>query len=309
MKKFFIQIGIYAFILFLSLVLIFYQVDGYDDFNYLRFTSPDQSSMILGVSKSAQGLQPQIFNKVLDRNDMFNYSFNAFISPYGNTYLESIKRKLDSRTTDGIFILTFDAWSLGSKTDDPNDSSNFREINLCLDNYFVSLNPNIPYLLKYYEGKYIDIFRKSNNKIKLHNDGWLEVNVAMDSLSRAERLDKSVKHYNKIYTPYWKFSELRFEYLSKTIEYLNRYGSVFLVRLPVHERLLELENQVIANLDEKIFELAERHDVVYYNFPDSSSEYIYTDGIHLGKNSGEEISKKIANRILDDLQKELKANL
>lgn len=308
MKKFFIQIFIFFLILSFSLLWVFSKVDGYTDSYYLRFTTPEQTSMILGVSKSAQGLRPEVFNKVLDRNDMFNYSFNAFISPYGKTYFESIKKKLKCETKDGIFILTLDVWSLGSQTNNPNDSSNFREIDLCLNNNFVSLNPNVPYMINYYKGKYIDIFRSSQRKIKLHNDGWLEVNVAMDSLSRAQRLDNSVEHYNKIYTPFWKYSSLRLNYLSKTIEYLKKHGKVYLIRLPVHNRLLELENKIISDLDDKINNLADFHNVDYLSFVDSSSNYIYTDGIHLGQESSVEISNKIAKWILKRNNKEFQAN-
>jgi hypothetical protein len=301
MKRLFFQLAIFVTLVIMFCVWVFSQADGYTDAYYLRFTTPEQSSMIIGVSKSAQGLQPNIFNEVLNRNDMYNYSFNAFISPFGKTYLESIKRKLDKKIQNGIFIITFDAWSLGSMTSDPNDSNNFREVNLCLNNSFVSFNPNIPYLMNFYEGRFIDLLRQSQSVVHLHEDGWLEVSVSMDSVSRAKRLDNSVDHYNKIYTPYWKYSSLRFEYLKKTIQYLKKHGKVFLVRLPVHPRLLDLENKIIPDLDEKIYILSENENVNYLNFTNSINNYEYTDGIHLGKESGAKISREIASWILQKM--------
>ena len=297
MKKFIAQIFLFLILLSASAFWVFSNVDGTSDQYYLRLATPKQSALIIGVSKSAQGLQPKVFNEVLNRNDMFNFSFNAFISPFGATYLESIKNKLKEDTKDGLFVITFDAWSLGSNTEDPNDSKNFREVDLCLSSSFVSSNPNIPYLVNHYDKKYIDIFKKSKKTLLLHEDGWMEVNVAMDSIARERRLNNSIKHYHKLYVPDWKTSSLRFKYLEKTIDFLKNHGEVYLVRLPVHERLLELENNVTPDLDSRIQVICENFNVPYLNYADSSSNYKYTDGIHLGKNSGARISKQVAEWI------------
>ena len=87
MKKLFLKILFfhYASVLFYS---IFIQVDGNTDPYYKRFTTPTNNSLILGVSKAAQGLQPQVFNNILNRKDLFNYSFTISSSPYGKLYLK-----------------------------------------------------------------------------------------------------------------------------------------------------------------------------------------------------------------------------
>lgn len=298
MKKLLLQILLFCCLVFISAIWVFSNADGYTDHSYLRFTTPSQTSMILGTSKSAQGLLPEEVNNVLGRTDLFNYSFNAFISPFGKTYLESIKCKLDPSTKNGIFIITYDAWSLGSKTENPNDSANFRELKGCLTNSFVSLNPNIPYMIKFFDKKKIDIFREAQRHTFLHMDGWLEVTLDLDSLFIERAIANNIKHYNKIYTPFWKYSSLRFKYFSRTIKFLKNYGKVFLVRLPTRREFLEMENNVLPNLDQKVDSLAQFHNVVNLNFADSSDNYIFTDGIHLWKESGRKISNEIAQQIL-----------
>lgn len=110
MKKF-----LYKSILFFAVVtaiitsvLVFY--GGYVDYFYNKFTTPKASSMIFGDSRSLQGIQPRIINAHFEGSDielpMFNYSFTLGQIAYGKPYLNSIKKKLDTTTTNGLFIIT-----------------------------------------------------------------------------------------------------------------------------------------------------------------------------------------------------------
>ena len=72
----------------------------------------------------------------------------------------------------------------------------------------------------------------------------------------------------------------------------------FSFRLPVHERIKGLESKIFPFLDKKINTLVQSHKIDYFNFADSSQKYSFTDGLHLAKESGELISKQIANLIL-----------
>lgn len=303
MKKLFIKIILFNFLLFITIYTIFMQVDGYTDPYYKKFTTPEQSSLILGNSKAAQGLQPQIFNKTLSRNDLFNYSFTISSSPYGPLYLESVKRKLNQETKDGIFILTVDVWSLSSNTENPNDSSSFSELDLFLNNNFVNMNPNIPYLINYFDKKFINIFWSKKSSLYLHENGWLEVDISIDSIMIHKRIERNVDFYTKNYLPKWKYSDVRYKYLSKTIAFLKQFGTVFLVRLPVHEKIRVLESQIFSGIDEKINDLIKLHNIEYFNFADSSGKYLFTDGFHLYKESGEKISEQIAKLIIEKIDK------
>lgn len=299
MKKFLIKTLLFLSMLMISFYRIFSHANGYTDPYYIRFATPRQSSLILGTSRAAQGLQPQILNHELNRNDLFNYAFTMEHSPFGKVYFESIKRKLNQKTKDGIFIVCVDPWSISSKSENPNDILNFRENNLALGTRFVNLTPNIIYLLKYYNGPYIKLFKKDSSFF-VHDDGWLEISVSMDFVSKQTRLEKKMNRYEKEKLPQYKFSSLRYTYLSKTIRYLQSYGKVYLVRLPIHPRIMGIENRLISDFTGKMNYLCKTHNVKYLSFEDELLDYEYTDGNHLWKKSSEKVSAKIANWIRAD---------
>ena len=73
--------------------LIVLKADGNLDPFYIRFTTPKQKNMILGTSRAAQGLQPSIFDNVLNKkrdyisfyllfNNLFNHRINASIQTF-----------------------------------------------------------------------------------------------------------------------------------------------------------------------------------------------------------------------------------
>lgn len=274
------------------------RADGTTDPYYLRFSSKGQSSLVLGNSKAAQGIHPRKLNEILLRDDIYNFSFTISTSPYGPLYLEKIKEILKPKNKDGIFILTVDAWSLSSNSDDPNDSLTFSENNSILNTPLFSKKPNFFYLLKKYDKKFIELFINRNNSLFLHDDGWLEVSIEMDKTKIINRIERNADHYTKNYLPYWHFSETRLEYLSKAISYLKKFGKVYVVTLPVTEKILQIENQIVPNLDNLVSAICDAMDIPYINFQDRWANYNYTDGLHLHKESGAKLSSEIADYIL-----------
>lgn len=298
MKKLLLFSGVFALLIVVSLYVISLQANGFTDPFYVRFTTPTQTSLIIGTSRAAQGLQPAEFNKILGREDMFNYAFTLGQSPFGQTYYESIKRKLKSDTNDGIFIVCIDPWSIACDLPNPNDSANFPEVHLALESKFVNLNPNIFYLLQHYDKPLIELFYQEPTNMLLHQDGWLEVNVSMDKKFQKNRLDTKIDDYKKQNLPKFKYSEVRYRYLARTISYLSKYGHVYLVRLPVHEKMLEIDNKLMPDFNQKINALCQRYRVNYLSFELNSNDCIYTDGNHLWKKSGKMVSQKVAEWVL-----------
>lgn len=285
----FVVIAITIFLAILSLA------DGYTDPFYVRFTTPKQKNLILGTSKAAQGLIPSIFDSV-NKVKIYNYAFTLAHSPYGSIYLNSIKKKLDSRTKNGIFILTVDPWSVSSKLENPNDSASFREIDMVLDNTrYVDLNPNYFYLLSNLKGEYYSALKMTGSSF-LHQDGWLEISIDMDSKSHEQRIAKKMKEYREKNLNKFKFSSLRFRYLKKTINFLSKHGEVYLVRLPVHPQMIKMENELMPEFDNKIATVTPLTQG-YLNLTNNNEEFIYTDGVHLYKESARLVSKQVAEWI------------
>jgi len=297
MKKFIIHTVFFVLIVIFSIYLILIQQDGYSDFFYIRFTTPPQNSLILGTSRAAQGIVPSVLNSSLKRNDVFNYSFTIQHSPYGPIYLSSIKRKLSQNAKNGIFILSVDPWSISSTSKNPNDTLNFREVNLCLGQiHDVNDDPNITYLIKSFENHYFYFMK--NYTAFLHKDGWLEVSLQLDSNKVKNKRIATMKKYKNNIFPRNNYSDLRYEYLNNTIKYLKKYGSVYLVRLPIHNDMYEIEKEYMPKFDELMNEIYLRQEVEHFYMTSMNNNFIYNDGNHLAKQSGVKVTKLIADWIL-----------
>ncbi len=237
-----------------------------------------------------------MLERVLNKK-IYNYSFTLAHSPFGPVYLESIKKKIIPNTKDGLFIITIDPWSISSTTENPNDTAHFREKNRCVDNTKkVDMNPNYMYLINNFNSyKYLETF--TNSKLFLHDDGWLEANIGMDHSEVKKRTENKISEYLDLLYKY-HYSEIRFKYLIKTILYLNQFGKVYLVRLPVHHNIYKIEIQLMNDFDLKLKEAIVESDG-YLDLTCYNSQYNYTDGNHLSIESGEKVTMKIAEWILN----------
>lgn len=295
MKKFLIYCLTFLLLLTVSIITLLFRADGYTDAHYLRFTTPKQRSLILGTSKAAQGLRPETMNPIL-KSQLYNYSFDISKSPYGPSYLRSVQRKLDPNTKNGIFILTVDYWSIATKSQHPNDSLAFSENHSCVGEMkIVNQKPNFTYLTQYLSSKYYGLIFKSSVAF-LHDDGWFEVSLDEDSLSVNRRTESTLNQYRQYESDYL-FSQLRLDYLLKTIDFLSQHGKVYLVRLPMASELMQIEQRLLPNFNKRI-EKAVAKSSGYLDLTNENNQYHYIDGIHLSKKSGQQVSEKIAKWIL-----------
>ena len=293
MKKFILHSVLFSGLVLGTILLVFWQADGYSDFFYARFTTPKQSSLILGTSKAAQGLQPAEFKKVLPNHDLYNFAFTVAHSPYGPAYLNGIKGKISEETRGGIFILAVDAYSIAANVKHLNDETKFDENSSFLNNLSsVNAKPNVEYLASYYKDYYLKIFQR-NPIAFLHGDGWLEINATVSDTLLERRIKEKKEDYQRR-EKQLQFSETRLSYLYKTIRFLEGHGTVYLVRLPVHSELAEADARVVNNFDSFIANFALEHQVPYLDLSAQSEQYTFIDGLHLYKGSGKEVSKEIA---------------
>lgn len=300
MKNLINKILIFSILPTLLLISFGFLADGSTDPFYVRFITPKQQNLIIGTSRAAQGLQPVVFQSILNR-DIYNYAFTGTHSPFGKVYYESIKRK-HNKTKNGIFIIAVNPWSISSQITNPNDSLLFRENNLILDNTtIVDMKPNYQYLYKNLVDKYKYIFKLNASNFYLHNDGWLEIiDIPMDSLTVLMRINKKVKSYRDEVLPKTQFSYKRLDYLLKTVNYLKKYGDVFLVRLPLHKDIMQVEGKFMPDFNFKIKDAIEMSNG-YLDMTDQNELFDYTDGNHLYKTSGEKVSVICANWIREQM--------
>jgi hypothetical protein len=296
MRQFLSKISVFIGPLMLSFLGLIYQVDGSFDHFYHRFTTPKQRSLILGTSRAAQGLQPNVFREELGI-EIYNYSFTIAHSPFGKVYFDSIVKK-HNKMQGGVFIVTVDPWAISSWTKDPNDLAEFGENKLCLGNTSnVSIHPNFEYLFNNRRGDIMAFLIPQSKHVFLHGDGWLEVSgISMDSISFKKRLNNKLKLYKNDFLPKMKFSEIRLDYLIKTIKYLKEYGEVYLVRLPIHAEMMKIEQVFMPHFNSVIHEAIVNSNG-FLDLTCQNDRFLYTDGNHLFPSSGKKVSQIIAHWI------------
>lgn len=296
MKKFIITILFFGIAILTSIVGVFLMADATTDPFYKKFTSSKQSSLILGSSRIAEGVNPSIINKELKGINSYNYAFTYNTSPYGPTYLNSIKRKLDTIIKNQIFILGVDPWVLSNDSHNPNDLKTFEEQDGFLGTLkTVNSNPNFDYLVHNYSEPYIKILY-NNSPLVVQDDGFTKLTLTLtDGYIENKKKETLVNYINKLKE--YKFSALRLDYLKQTITYLQAFGEVYLIRVPIDFQLLEIENTLKSNFDEVMNDLTTELKVPYFNFSNRGDEFNYSDAHHLLPESADKLSIEIATRI------------
>lgn len=301
MKKFLFNILLFSIPLLLFLALYTYSFEIRSlDFYYGKISSPRQHSLIIGNSRSAQGIKPSVLNKKLfpnSKKEFFNFSFTAIYSPFGPVYNNSVLNKIIPSIQDGIFIINVDPGSISSNTEDPNDERFFPENDHFLAHIRnVTSNPNFEYILFREEVFYKKLFQNViRGKGYLHKDGWLEITVPIDSITVQKRLDIKLKDN---YAENYNFSETRLEYLKTLIKTLQTYGKVYLVRLPMNKILLDRQENGFPNFEDKMYRMSNELKVPYKSYKDETQMYDYVDGVHLTKEAAHKLSENLADWII-----------
>lgn len=294
-----------------SLVFALYFCDSHFDPYYKRLSSAKQESLVLGTSRAAQGIVPDVINRTLRAqgraSNLYNFAFSQGNSPFGPWYLQSIKDKLKSVAVgdkkNKLFILCVDPWNVsGWKENDIPQV--YKE--KTLPPYALmsaSINPNIEYLFKYYQfPRFNLVLRKwlyQVNTATLHDDGWLEVRLDRDSAATLENTRRHIREkLEDERIDLRRLSPVRLESLQQLIGLLKERGSVFLVRMPVPPLMLDLENQYCADFNEQMKTIARRKDIVYMDYSGIGTSFRFNDGNHLHFQSGLKFSQLLADSIV-----------
>jgi hypothetical protein len=289
MRAFLMRIVLFLSVVGISFIAILLSVDGYDDDYYYRFTSPKQQSMIIGTSRAAQGLLPSVIGEGLNQS-IFNFAFTRSISPYTKVYVDRILEKLDRTSRAGVFILAIDCWSIADAS-----KADVTKTDPLLENvWYVDRWPNLPYLINRFSGRYYEILKRDTNTY-LHQDGWLEVNVPMDEESIAIRTAKKLGHYRKMRNDLSISSDFASN-LGSLVDSLQRFGEVYLVRLPVSPEMRMIESGYELSFMRSIQETVKASDG-YLDLKSLDDSMLYTDGNHLHSSSAADISKRVCEWI------------
>ena len=275
------------------------QLESLDPF-YRRFTTGRQPSLILGSSRAAQGLRPDVFDQELaDRYSypFFNYSFTVGSSNIGPNYLKKIKKRIKP-SENSLFILCIDPWTM-KQPKGQSDSEYDEDQTFFARQYTQSMSPNIEYLL-FHDNKEQSFFKKifypDSTIYHLHENGWLQVNFNINTQEAIDNSNWQIELYAQDAMNI-ELAEKRFEALEQMIFFLDSVGQIILVRLPTSVDMMKLENQTFPNFDKKIETIAAKNKVRYINLIDESGLYQTVDGNHIYKEDTERLSKRICQLI------------
>lgn len=253
---------------------------------YPRVTTPRQASLVIGTSRAAQDVNPEILNselKDLYDSPLYNFAFHLDASAYNEVYLQAIEKKLVRHDgSRNLFILAVDPWAL-RQLDSVPDELRLRS---------VSSRPNWEYLVKNFSRLWFSPL-PTYSFVNAH--GRTDVDYVPKSKAEWEqRVKLRLKAYDGMAKNYsYGTSEQRvFERL--TCMLLKR-GDVFLVRVPVSQPMLSLENKCCPDFNSRMNNLAEKYGVPYFDF--TAEHYDTTDGNHLTNAEGNRFSRELAHRI------------
>tara|TARA_R110001583_G_scaffold58230_1_gene173831 strand:- start:72 stop:986 length:915 start_codon:yes stop_codon:yes gene_type:complete len=293
----FIIIGV----IFLTLLLSYY--GGYLDYFYEKFTTAKQYSFILGDSRAMQGIQPKVLDSCLQKSKYklptYNFSFTIAQIAYGPSYLSAIKRKLDTTVYNQLFIVSVNPWMLANREPRLANESDALFLKSPPHNMeIMNVSPNFEYIIKNFNYFHFKaVFRKNS---KLHKDGWLEENNLPTSKKIFEEWKANqILMFNSWVTK-WEISNFRIRWLSNSIAYLKKYGTVVLIRMPIDNEILFVETAFWKDFDVDINKLSVQHDIVYFNFS-GKNEWKTYDGHHLDKFGGKLFSVKLSEEIKKQL--------
>lgn len=298
MQKFLVKAALFLLLTIVGLSVILMIYGGYVDYFYEKFTVPKQTSMILGDSRSVQGIQPRVIDQQLKDSGydlpMFNYSFTISQSNYGKPYTGSVMKKLKP-SHNGLFVLSVNPWLFTEREDDDLKNGIYSEQNSPPHNmYFVNSNPNFEYFIKNF--RYFHFRTIISQTVELHKDGWVEDrNIPKDPATLKDWKNRQVNMY-KGYSKSWKKSSIRIKDFKILINLLQENGRVVLVRMPVDNEIAAVENDFWAGFDHDMANVSSEMNVKYINFIKNNKYQTY-DGNHIDKFSSVIFSRDLCDSI------------
>lgn len=283
---------------------------GFVGDDYPKFTHTS-TNMVLGLSRAHFGMDPSTLDKELSpltEEGFLNFAFEKSQSPYGEVYLEATEKKLKKHTKNGIFMLCVSPGSFSV----PNRLKTDKEI-LAFDERMMigkvnNLNrhPNYEYVRKCFGRSLYKGLLPHDHRITtiFHDNGWEEFRLKTGEYEIDQKQikiwqEETISGYSKIVQALPEYvSDYRINWFRKTIEKLKTFGKVYIIRLPIHQGVLELEDMVWKDFDIDMNQVASDYEVEYLNYARTGEKYQTYDGSHLYSASAKKFSRDVALEIL-----------
>lgn len=300
-NHFIYKIGLLAILLLVTYASsIHYLTTGPVDFYYHKFTEKS-GSLIIGLSRARDGISPEILEANFEntyKKPLLNFAFERTQSSFGQAYLNAIKQKIDTNSTNGLFIVSVTPGSfVTAKRIKERDSLLFDQglILSKLSNF--NVNPNYEYIRKCYSSSlYRGFLKNKKSPRKIHNNGWIEFQGHL-SINQREKIRKlHLSEYSEVIKHIRK-SNYKINQFKETINFLKKHGTVVLIRMPMHPEFLEFEDQYWPEFNQFIKGYSEINKTPYFDYSKSNKNYKTVDGSHMFGESAKEFSAQLASDI------------
>ncbi|THD69966.1 hypothetical protein E7Z59_06465 [Robertkochia marina] len=287
--------------------------------DYAKFTH-QSASLILGLSRAHYAFDPETITKQLEEVDyqgpFLNFAFEKSQSPYGEVYLNAILKKIPESTAKGIYIMGVSpgSFSASNRLRTPEDILEFDSGTMLGKMNNMNTHPNLEFVRKCFGRSLYKGIWPHDHRIStvFHDNGWEEFRlyapgyrITQESIDHWQR--ETVSGYSKLADVIPEHvSDYRIEWFGKTMDSLQKRGLVYLVRVPMHEGVLALEDRVWSDFDKTIDSIAREKGVPYLNYRDRAYDFETYDGSHLHSESAKAFSKDVGTVIKNHIvQREL----
>jgi hypothetical protein len=298
MKGFLYKLLVFGAIALLTHVIAGYHMNGDTDTNYLRFTPSNNTGFITGNSRAAQAICP---DDITSHEGLFNAGFSLITSPYGEVYTDYLKRQLNDKKREQLFIFCVDPWSLSTSNDSVTGSEIFSEETKVVSSTATITNPNWEFMIEQYAegwGNIILEHYRPTSGMFLHSNGWLEVKRDYDEKRSAARRAEKLKVYKREAFVSNHPSVMRKASLIGLIKDMKSRGRVMMVRIPVHPDFFEMEQAFWPSFESEMIEIAAGQGIVFWSPKELNEQLTYNDGHHMNYQSSHRFSQLLNQKII-----------
>jgi hypothetical protein len=281
-----------SFLLLISSIVYYYKFK-LDPF-YARLISSHKDGLVIGTSRAAQSIDSRYFHW-----KAYNFAFTIKHSPFDYDYYRLIKKYHPKKSKRNlIHIIAVDPWSLMSFQGDKYENRNGSFSSVVSNNF---LSPIIVYPGEFVNLKNEILFGELfSRKEFVNRNGRYVIPISKQQIkiNYQQNLNSKLSDYrsSEVYKR-GRISILRLKNLKRIINYLKRDGKVFLIRLPIDEKMLRLENKIYISFDNEMKQIANLYGLNYINLMSLNNKVHFTDGNHIWNGSSKYISKCINDSI------------
>lgn len=316
-----------AFI-FLGLWLGLLKFDESRDNQGLNRLKPVEcNSMIFGISRSAQGVNPAVLEEFApNTGEWLNFSFNLSVSPWNEAYADAAINKVNCSiepSDSGWFLIFIDPWVLddncgaGSNTWLADEWVDVCDVNLI--SYAFNVTNPLDVLGKGSGDDFLSVIcssiprqllsclseRNFNFSQGVLSNGWLPNPGMLSPQEKQVAIAEKVDYYRKEKTraPFWP-SESNSSQLSRLIKHLKTCfpkSQIMLLRPPVSSEMLLLEQEWFPEMTNWAKLLAREHKVKYTDFNEvwkAKTNLDFNDAHHLSIEGANRFSLVLAETCL-----------